>query len=470
MEANLMTLEELIRSRRFTILLGKNGSGKSTQLRALDSSNRFKSKYISPERGGVLKYDAQVDQNITNNANWMVSDRRKNRSEQFRPQSAVQFRNLEMLVLREIEKDATKRTDATYTFDTTLQRINALLPAISMIRADKGFSITNKSGQPISEDQISSGESELIALAIEVLVFARETNADKALFMDEPDVHLHPDLQQRFVAFVEQTARDFDFRVVLATHSTAIVGAFKKGADVQIVPVTNRDQTDFSSFLYSDVCHGILPIFGAHPLSAQFNNSPPLLVEGEDDRRVIDQVVRSSNGRYVLSVSVVGTVTDLHEWEQWLNTFLPSIYDEPKGFSLRDLDDAQSADLDDLQYVKRARLNCYAIENVLLSDESLAACNHTAESALAAFRTWIAQQPSHQATPELTALADNFNSRRTRKLKDIRNLIIGLLGITKPWEVHVGQLIASNFDRNNQSDNSLRNYLGAGTLNKLFPV
>ena len=464
-----MTLQELVQAARFTTLLGKNGAGKSTHLRALDSSGQFKSKYISPERGGVLKYDPNVDQNIANNEHWLASDRRKNRTEQFRPQSAVQFRNLEMLVLREIEKDQAKRGDATYTFDTTIERVNQLLPAISMLRADKGFSIANKAGQAIQEDQMSSGESELIALAIEVLVFARQSGDNRILLMDEPDVHLHPDLQQRFIAFVEETARKYDFRVVVATHSTAIICAFTQGADIKIAPVAKRDQTDFQNFSYSDICHSILPIFGAHPLSAQFNKSSPLLVEGEDDRRVVDENVRSSNGRYMFSDCVVGTVNALNEWEQWLNTFLPSIYDDSKGFSLGDLDEAATADIDDLQYVRRARLNCYAIENVLLTDESLATCNHTEASALAAFQDWIAQKPNHQATPELAALVNAFGNRRIFKIKDIRNLIVGLLGISKPWEVHVGQLIASAFDRANQAPNSLQTYLGPGVLMKIFP-
>jgi hypothetical protein len=287
--------------------------------------------------------------------------------------------------------------------------------------------------------------------------------------MDEPDVHLHPDLQQKFVAFVQQTARDFDFRVVLATHSTAIIGAFNQRDDVQIAPVTQRDQTEFRSFAYSDICQSILPIFGAHPLSAQFNKSPPLLVEGEDDRRVIDQIVRSSGGRYIYSPCVVGTVDNMNEWETWLDTFLPSIYDDPRGFSLRDLDDSPTYEINDLQYVMRARLNCYAVENILLCDESLATCNHTAASFLEVMCAWIAQVPSHPSSAPITELVDAFKYRRLRKIKDVRNMIVGLLGITKPWEVHVGQLIASNFDRSNQSDDSLREYLGPGVLKKLFP-
>ncbi len=179
----------------------------------------------------------------------------------------------------------------------------------------------------------------MIALAIEVLVFARESRSNKLLLLDEPDVHLHPDLQQRFVAFIETTAKEFDFRVVLATHSTAVIGAFSKGAQMQIALITNRDQTDFHHFGYDPICQEILPVFGVHPLSAQFNRSPALLVEGDDDKRVFDQVVRSSGGRIVLTPCVVGTVDEMHTWETWLNEFLPSIYDQPRALFSARLDD-----------------------------------------------------------------------------------------------------------------------------------
>lgn len=260
-----MQIEELVKNARFTVLLGKNGSGKSTLLRKIDSYGQFNTKYISPERGGSLKYDPNVDLNMSNNENWIINDRRKNRTEQFRQQSTAQFRNLEVMVLREIEKDIDKRGDVSYTFDTTLNHINELLPKINLERADRGFEISNNQGDKISEDHISSGESELIALSIEVLVFSRSKQENKILLLDEPDVHLHPDLQQKFTEFVEKIATEYDFRVVLATHSTAIVGAFSKSADLQIVPITDKVQSNFLSFRYDPICHEILPVFGSHP-------------------------------------------------------------------------------------------------------------------------------------------------------------------------------------------------------------
>lgn len=464
-----MSMEDTIQNCKFTVLIGKNGAGKSTLLRAMNTDNRPNVKYISPERGGTLKYDPNVDNNISSDANWLKVTRQKNRFEKFREQSAVQFRNLETSVLREIEMQADKRADLTYTFDAVLEQINALLPAIRMVRNDKGgFSVQTKEGLPLDESNMSSGESELIALAIEVLVFSRQSVANKTLLLDEPDVHMHPDLQQRFTAFVESVAVEHDLRVVIATHSTAIIGAFSKAADLQIVPISQRDQTQFHTFKRSEVCEGILPIFGTHPLSTAFNKSPVVLVEGDDDRRVLEQVVRSNGGGISLAPCVVGTVNDLAEWEDWLNQFLPVLYDTPKAYSLRDLDDALVAAINDLPHVCRIRLNCYAIENLLLSDQVLEAHDFTADSFKATLQARVDKFPDHKYTAAVRALVDKFEDRRLINIKDVRNIIVAELGSSKPWEVLVGQLIAANTSVINDHPHSIQTYLGQKAMNNLF--
>ncbi len=463
-----MNIEELISRKRFTVLLGKNGAGKSTLLRSLDSSGQFSSKYISPERGGTLVYDPGVDQAIFQDKHWMVNDRRKNRTEQFRQQSAAQFRNLEVMVLREIEKDITKRTNNDYTFDSTIEEINRLLPKISLIRSDRGFEIADKQKKSVSENNISSGESELISLAIEVLVFARSDQENRLLLLDEPDVHLHPDLQQKFVEFVEKTAMEFNFKVALATHSTAIVGAFSKSADLQIVPISDKTQSDFASFSYDPICHEILPIFGSHPLSSHFNRTPILLVEGDDDKRVFEQIMRTSQGRIKYSPCVVGTVSEMAKWESWLNNYLPSIYDTPIGYSVRDLDSSDQTDIEDIGCVKRARFNCYAIENLLLTTECLKLHGYTSERFCEKISQWVELNPGHQTTHSLIDLRDSFEDRRTKKIKDLRNIILALLGTTKPWEVLVGQMIVNNRSDGFSDTHSLDTYLGQSVINKLL--
>ena len=244
-----MNINEIINNTKFVVLLGKNGSGKSTLMRRINENDKSKTKYISPERGGVLKYSPGIEETIASSPTWIDDTRRKNRFEQFREQSATQFRNLELLILREIEKEASKRNDPSYTFDTTLEKINKLLPAIKLIRADRGFTIETISGQHVPEDNMSSGEAELVALAIEVLVFSRLSINDKIILLDEPDVHLHPDLQNRFIKFIEALAIEKNFKIVIATHSTAIISSFSSKADMKIVPVQNKEQSGLFAVL-----------------------------------------------------------------------------------------------------------------------------------------------------------------------------------------------------------------------------
>lgn len=467
-----MDIFALVHKSRFTILLGKNGAGKSTLLRKFSEQQEKNIKYVSPERGGTLKYNPNVDNNIASNDGWLFNTRQKNRSEQFREQSAVQFRNLEMLILREIETKSDKRSDSRYTFESVaLEKINALLPAIKLVRSDKGFSIQSKDGAPIPEEQISSGESELIALAIEVLVFSRSEENNKLLLLDEPDVHLHPDLQQRFTQFVQAIAEERNIRVVIATHSTAVIGAFSDTADLQIVPVSQRGQTDFKEFRPSKIAQDILPVFGVHPLSSTFNKTPVMLVEGDDDKRVIEQIVRSSNGRYLWTPCPVGTVDALAEWEQWLDSVLPSLYDSPVAYSLRDLDDAEEPDLENTKVVHRIRLNCYAIENFLLTEECLTAHGSNADIFQEYLQGWALHNSQHKYAAAVKSLAKDFENRRRLNIKDVRNIVVAQLGSNKPWEVVVGQLIANHsFTKSNiaHPEHSIANYLGKQAIDKLF--
>jgi len=98
----------------------------------------------------------------------------------------------------------------------------------------------------------------------------------------------------------------------------------------------------------------VVPIFGAHPLSNIFNETPILIVEGEDDKRIWDQVVRSTEGGFSAWPCSAGSIEAIKDWEAWLAEKLPSLYDDPKAFSVRDRDDAHGP-LDDLGPVVRCR-------------------------------------------------------------------------------------------------------------------
>jgi len=269
---------------KINIVLGKNGSGKSTMLRLVEqglssqTQTYGKTKYITPERGGALVYEAGIEQSLTNDINWLSGQRRRNQATGFRQQSVAQYRRLETLVLREIEKE--KRQEDDYTFDIYVSKINSLLDNIEVKRHDMTFKIYRKgTTTELGAESISSGESELISLGIESLIFSKECVADKEnfLFLDEPDVHLHPDLQVRLMHFLKDLVTENNFKVLIATHSTAILGALQTYADTHIAFMT-FDQKEFDFKTISEVYRKVLPVFGAHPLSNVFNEAPILLV------------------------------------------------------------------------------------------------------------------------------------------------------------------------------------------------
>ena len=85
----------------FNLLLGKNGSGKSTILRNLDNALTGKGKvvYLAPERGGTLYYDGYVETLRQKDDFGNRSERRQNQVMDFRQASVSEFKKLEICIL-----------------------------------------------------------------------------------------------------------------------------------------------------------------------------------------------------------------------------------------------------------------------------------------------------------------------------------------------------------------------------------
>jgi predicted ATP-dependent endonuclease of OLD family len=176
-----------------------------------------------------------------------------------------------------------QRRDENHTFEKTiLGKINSLLENIEIKPTTNGIKTYVKGTiTEIPTEKISSGESELIALAIECLVFAKESAKDKQnfLLLDEPDVHLHPDLQYKLGQFLKELVIDYDLIIFIATHSTAFVGAFTDFENSTFGLISfGQKEIDFKKI--NEVYQRILPVFGAHPLSNLFNEAPIFLIEG----------------------------------------------------------------------------------------------------------------------------------------------------------------------------------------------
>jgi len=451
---------------KINVVLGKNGCGKSTALKkvqqALENDSQFgNTKYITPERGGALKYNPSIEQNTSSNPKWLPHQLRKNQFTQFKEQTVLQFRKLELLSLREIEQNPELRNDHGYTFQAIVDAINTLLDNIEIKREGSDFNIYNKADSAgIEPDSISSGESELIALGIECLVFAKESpeGSENILFLDEPDAHLHPDLQVRLALFLKGLVEENHFRVVLATHSTSFLAAFESYPNVSIEFIaTGQTIIEFKNV--SDTYRRILPIFGAHPLSNLFNEAPIFLVEGEDDERIWQQAIRTSQGSLKLYPCAVDSIDHLNEYEVQVAEIINSIYDSAKAYSLRDRDEGIE-DINDTPPVIRMRLSCRAAENLLLSDEVLLRLNINWEELKIKIENWLANNTEHSHYEVMLDFKSTGFNRKNYNLKRIRNDLMGIIESSKPWEVVVGQTIALTSYIDSPADNSIQNYLG----------
>lgn len=292
-------------------------------------------------------------------------------------------------------------------------------------------------------------------------MFAKESSdgEENILFLDEPDAHLHPDLQVRLAVFLKNLVEENHFRVVMATHSTSFLAAFQNYPGVSIEFIS-PSQTDIDFQIVSDTYRRILPIFGAHPLSNLFNESPILLVEGEDDERIWQQAIRTSQGSLKIYPCAVDSIDHLNEYEMQVAGIINSIYDYAKAYSLRDRDDGDE-DINDTPPVTRMRLSCRAAENLLLSNESLARLGidwNTLESKIEA---WIEKNPDHSHHQIMSKFRDSGYDRKMFNLKKIRNDLMGIIESSKPWEVVVGQTIATTEYIDKPLANSIQDYLGS---------
>ncbi|GAB3399663.1 AAA family ATPase [Massilia agilis] len=461
---------ELRELKPINVILGRNGAGKSRLLRSIDKQlagqEQYRVTYVTPERTGVFRRDGNVDTNMSGNPQWAAQVRRANQTSNssFKAMSHLALRNAETAYLRKLQ-DVDARGKSFQT--DCLGPINRMLSNVFIEQGGNDFVLRTMEGLKVEPDALSSGESETIALASEVMSFimAVDPNKENVLLLDEPDVHQHPDLQARFGHYllellnsIPEAVRKRVF-IYIATHSTALVCALA-GSELVAVGTKEFSSNVVSFAPVSDNLKKVAPFFG-HPLSLSLSNDPILILEGEDDERVWQQAARSSGGRIRVFPVLAQSVNQQSELELFCAKTLGTVYDNPKAYSLRDGDGVPGT-LNAVGCVERFRLQCYAIENSLVTNECLAVLNITWAEFRELGMAWINDNPGHQNVVLLKDLLNAQDRLRNTKIKAVRQLIVGIAGSKKPWEVVVGQALASVTGKTFPPDDefSLLSFLG----------
>jgi hypothetical protein len=135
-----------------------------------------------------------------------------------------------------------------------------------------------------------------------------------------------------------------------------------------------------------------------------------MVVEGEDDERIWQQAVRSSENRLKLDPVACDGVAAIGSYEQEIARIVRSVYDDARACSLRDGDGAQE-EMSDLGAVVHFRLRCRAAENLLLTDEVLQTVDLSFGDVTSGCEAWLEVNEGHPKYPPATHA---FSSRSSR--------------------------------------------------------
>ena len=262
------------------------------------------------------------------------------------------------------------------------------------------------------------------------------------VLVDEPDVHVHPDMLARLGVLIAAIAERKGIQFIVATHSTAFISGMAHLADIRVA-FMHRYQQELVFKRLNERLEQLVPVFGAHPLSNLFNERPLLLVEGDDDEWMWQQAVRSSSRRIWINPVSVGGKANMAAYEREADEILSALYDNPRAFSLRDGDGIQEPILPS-GTVTRLRLAANEVENFMLSDEVLADHGYVWSSFRDAVNECIARMPGHRDVGVLEEIGREGFDRAQGEVKAVRVLVASILGSNAPVPVLLGKAIAKH--------------------------
>ncbi|MBV2126518.1 MAG: AAA family ATPase [Candidatus Thiodiazotropha sp. (ex Ctena orbiculata)] len=450
-----------------TVIFGRNGSGKSVMLRAWRDQALENVHYVTPERTGEMDLQPQfmreeleaTGRKNASSRNYMPEYRRRivaRIQAYFMSRGNYRGNTVAPGSPHHIEK----YVSSLLTDFNLAVRGSAVLP-YELKRLETDEIITNV-------DQLSSGEAQLVTIGLDILTIASmwEVNDrnNRIVLIDEPDAHIHPDLQVRFADFLFQIASHFNLQLVIATHSTSLLAAVGQfGGEDSSVIYLNRKKTTYSAQHFGSVQKELSACLGGHVLMGPLFGSPILLVEGDDDYRIWSQVPR----HHLTSFAVIPSNGDeIKQYQKTLEIIFASLRendDVPCGFALIDLDKPlpQPNEHNPQRNIKYIQLNCHESENLYLSDEVLADMG----------TDWV------QAKTKIKEMADQYGNISDdllnvetwdRRTEDIKHLINQLAEILDPkslqWTVRLGKVIG-----NSRPQGQLSEYLGEVVVESLWP-
>jgi len=451
--------------RPLTVLFGKNGSGKSLLLRSWRNKNPEEFHYVVPERTGDFGFNINYMQ-AELDANQRRDQSQRNYTPEYRQRTFARVqayynargarRTGQLIGPAPDELEAL----ISILFPDFRVELNEGFPPYRIVRSEAEANVG-------SAEELSSGEAQFLSLGVDIVTMGAlwelRNTQKRIILVDEPDAHIHPDLQVRFADFLQQVARRFRMQVAVATHSTTLLSALGQFAKDDAGVIYMRRGTDtFEAQPFTDVLKEVSAILGGHALMGPLFDVPLLLVEGDDDYRVWSQVPRHHHTAFAV---IPCDGDQIQKYQRSLERVFASLRErvaKPAGYALLDGDKpVPQLGNPPQDHIRFVGLACHEVENLYLTDEVLALLDTRWEPAIDAIVQGAARFVNKRALLEAAPTWD-------RKRADLKQVIIEISIILDRKQVHWTTRVGAALGRGKPTG-SLAEFLGEPVVSSMWP-
>ncbi len=360
---------------KVNVIFGKNGTGKSSFLRNLYQSDSENFHLIVPERGGAEMRQNSGILDQENNPQQKKAVRRWNFDSEYRSRAISRATNiltsLGYNTAHNIQSKEVSAEELTTLFRVFLPEFKVIFNSSAPFNLEIFREINGNEEKITDAKQLSSGQVEALSLAADIITQAILWDAtEKTLLIDEPDVHLHTDLENRFAIFINEIAKRFGVQVIIATHSSGLIASLLSLIKEVGILCFDKNSEEISA-IQKDQASIFTNLLSIELSLAVVLNRKIVIVEGNDDFLVWNQATRSQQFDDIALIQANGS--DILKYKNNAEKILEAVLDRncQLGVTLLDGDNKQKFTNQQNDKLPCERLNCYSLENLLLTNEVL---------------------------------------------------------------------------------------------------